>query len=509
MSVFVLDRALFLLHAALFSCSLAIVLFSGTVLPLADLPNHLARAYIIHNIAQSPALAEAYRVQWEFAPYFVMEITLHLLQYLMPVYAAGKVFVALCLAAIALGVISVNVALHGRLSPLTLFAYPLFFGMVFAMGFLNFLLGTGVALLSYAAWLASQKKRLPAARLFLLLNLNFFVHPISYGIFAATVFLREAFDAREHEAAGERMRRCWRIVLLTIPQLAFWVFIPRQAAGVEDSFLYGSLFSFSARMITPFVLGVNPALMIASAIGLSGLYLMCRRYRWLAIDTVHLRILFTLAVLSLLLPERALGISWLAIRLPFFAALLLIAVARPGEFWSARPRLLVTAVTAMTVLRLAIVFRALSGCSAQMEELRTTMAAYLTTPAMAILTIEDKPAGACEGLPSSYHHASSLAVIESELFAPLLFTLIPPVHAADRYRDIEMGVGGAFLPPAFFSDSFRDSEPYLRNWQQKFRYVLWLHFGNKAYAVPKDLRLLADHRDFALYETRGGPSTQP
>ncbi len=164
---------LLVLHATLYILCILGLTFSGTILPLADLPNHLARAYIIHNIDTSPAISGAYRVQWEFTPYFLMEIILDRLQYVMSVYAAGKVFIGLCLATIVLGVIAINLTIDDKLAITTLLAYPLFFGLIFSFGFLNFMLGSGVALLSYAFWLSHRKKGYRYLGLFLLFNVNF------------------------------------------------------------------------------------------------------------------------------------------------------------------------------------------------------------------------------------------------------------------------------------------------------------------------------------------------
>ena len=492
-------RRLLLFHFALFVCCLGILVASDPVIPLADLPNHLARAFIIHNIDRSPPLAEAYRVVWQFTPYFVMEVTLDLLQYIMPVYAAGKVFIGLCLAVVVLGVLAVNRAINGQPSFTTLLAYPLFFGQVFAFGFLNFILGTGIALLSYAWWLKNRGRAMPDVKLFLVFNLNFFVHPFSYGILVAIIFLREAFET-EPQGQRARLKRCGWILLLALPQLAYWVLIPRDVAGTEDAFSFGSITLRPFTALMPFLLHVTPVSVLFPLFLLSAIYLACRHFKLVTIDRVHLAILIALTIVSLFVPEKIFGISFLDLRIPFVTSLLLISVARVGKLGTVGGRMLKTAVIGLAAFRLIWVFPVITACSSQIEELRTALATYLTIPAVPLLAIQEFPTGSCGALPLSYSHVSSLAVIESQAYVPLVFTVIPPIKAAARYKDLDPGVYLAYPPDLFFSPPSRNTFTYLRNWEQKFNYVLWLHFGRKDHDVPKSMHLLADRRDFAIFE---------
>ncbi len=312
--------------------------------------------------------------------------------------------------------------------------------------------------------------------------------------------MREALDTSAAEGTSERLKRCAIILLLATPQLVFWVFIPRQHAMVTVPFMFGSLIQKLHMLVTPFILSFQPISSLVPTILIMAVYATCRLLRLVTIDTVHLRMLVILIAISPLVPLRFLGVNYLDIRLPFITALLLIAVTKPMLLRNAQRHFLTAAVIGLTVVRLAIIFKTISGCASQMEELRIAMASVLTLRGAPILAIENDPTGACSGLPLAYTNVSTLAVIEGQSYAPQVFTIIPPVKAAARFGDIDLGVGAAFPSEMFFFDSTRREIPYLQNWERKFHYVLWLHFGRKDYPLPPSLIPLVEHSNFTIFE---------
>lgn len=63
--------------------------------PLLDYPNHLARNYVLANVHDaSLQLGQYYRADWGPYPYLGMDISLQLLQRVLPIYLAGKVFLS-------------------------------------------------------------------------------------------------------------------------------------------------------------------------------------------------------------------------------------------------------------------------------------------------------------------------------------------------------------------------------------------------------------------------------
>src|SRR4051812_6937464 len=66
------------LYLILFGLALVPV-FSFDVLPLGDMPNHLARAYILDNLDSDPLLQKFYAVHWELFSFQSTDLLLPLL----------------------------------------------------------------------------------------------------------------------------------------------------------------------------------------------------------------------------------------------------------------------------------------------------------------------------------------------------------------------------------------------------------------------------------------------
>ncbi len=139
--------------------ALAVVLLlpmAATRIPLlVDYPNHLARMHVLASDADTPALHAIFRIDWSFIPNMAMDLVVPPLAQLMPLTTAGKIFIALAILLPPLGVIALHRAWFTRRS-----WWP-WIGVLPAMsaflmyGFLNYLVGLGLALLG-AAWHARR-----------------------------------------------------------------------------------------------------------------------------------------------------------------------------------------------------------------------------------------------------------------------------------------------------------------------------------------------------------------
>src|SRR5689334_20409201 len=83
--------------AAAFLCVLPLLLTAH--IPLTDLPNHLARQYIIRDIASSPILQNYYVVHWSFVPNLALELFVLPVRHVMSLDLAVRFF---CIATMLL-----------------------------------------------------------------------------------------------------------------------------------------------------------------------------------------------------------------------------------------------------------------------------------------------------------------------------------------------------------------------------------------------------------------------
>ena len=159
---------------------------------MTDYPNHLARMYLLVSsgtAAQNPY----YELNWGFYPNLAMDILVPLLAHLVSVELATKFFYIFSALLVVTGSLAIEyqVKREIKLSPFTslmfLNSWP------FALGFLNFEFGLGLALWGIAAWLL-LKDRGWSIRLFVhsvLVVLLFSAHFFALGIYGVTIGLYE------------------------------------------------------------------------------------------------------------------------------------------------------------------------------------------------------------------------------------------------------------------------------------------------------------------------------
>lgn len=154
--------------------------------PLLDYPNHLARAYIASHLTVDPNLPRFYIVNWaHIVPDMLGDVLLVTLARILPIALAGKVLIAMVLAATLGGVACLYRVLWGRWSAWPLAATPFLWHGALTAGFLAFSLSLGLAFLAASAWRASMAwplwHRLPLAIMF---GAGlWFSHLIALGIF--------------------------------------------------------------------------------------------------------------------------------------------------------------------------------------------------------------------------------------------------------------------------------------------------------------------------------------
>jgi hypothetical protein len=173
--------------------------------PLVDLPNHLARSYVLHHYDDVPEYRDAYLRVIEPIPNLAMDIVAPPLIGLLPVLTAARVFVALEILLFVAGVHALGRALHGR--P-TWLAVPLAFcvlNSMFLYGFLNYMFGVGLFCLALAAWLESRERWTPPRLLYVaaLTLAAYLAHLTAYGCLAAaagTLVLHDAWRRRRPPA---------------------------------------------------------------------------------------------------------------------------------------------------------------------------------------------------------------------------------------------------------------------------------------------------------------------
>lgn len=124
------------------------------ILPQIDLYNHLARFHILAHIEGDPFLATDYAENWRLLPNVGFDYLAVPLVGLVPPLLLAKLIVGLIVLVQFGGVLALNRALTGRISAWTvLLAAGLAWSCPMGSGFINYLLGAGLALWGLATWI--------------------------------------------------------------------------------------------------------------------------------------------------------------------------------------------------------------------------------------------------------------------------------------------------------------------------------------------------------------------
>ena len=133
-------------------------IFSVTVPPLVDYPNHLARMHILAHSGSLPALRHNYIADWTLHPNMAMELIVPLLARFMPIYMAGKIFIAAAVLLLLGGTLALRKTLYGTVGVWPAVSFLLLYNYVLFWGFLSYLFTAGLALLAFSAWIALRER---------------------------------------------------------------------------------------------------------------------------------------------------------------------------------------------------------------------------------------------------------------------------------------------------------------------------------------------------------------
>ncbi len=215
---------------------LLIPLFLTEMPPLLDYPNHLARMEILHRLPGDADLAKIYGTNWQIVPNIGIDLAMPALMHVLPLMAAGKVFVALALILPLAGVIALHRAVFQTVSYWPLAAGLVAYNRLFFSGFLNFLIGVGLAMLAAALWVAWRNRpawqRVGSAAVAAIVI--FFCHLIAvafYGLLLLAVELARAWWMWREAGRRETVLRLALVLVPFVIPAIFYLRAPISAAN--------------------------------------------------------------------------------------------------------------------------------------------------------------------------------------------------------------------------------------------------------------------------------------
>jgi hypothetical protein len=500
--------------------------FAVTVPPLVDYPNHLARMHILADAGGTPALQGNYVADWKLHPNMAMELIVPQLAQFLPIYMAGKVFIAASMLLLLGGTLALRKALHGRVGLWPVLAFLLVYNHILFWGFLDYLFTVGVALLTFSAWIALRERAaaLRAAVFSVAALILFIGHLFGLFVYGVMVLGYELWRVRGHALLGRDMIRAWAVsgVQFAVPAALFLYWTATNGTGDAAPTEYGALSLRFIALISPVLFGM-PWIDIPTAVFLAVVFALCRRHAFVGFAPEMIAPVLLLAVAALAMPHYLAGVWGTHFRIPTIIGCILVAGVRPAPEAGRFAMTVAAAAVAMVVLRTAVISHGWADLDRKFMEFRAASAAI--EPGKRIFIIEDEadlPPGRIPVYGMQFWNLAALAVIERSVFLPTMFTGHVGIDAAPAVRHLDTPNGVPLSRDVLreYADPATSRYPlghranryfwvYWTGWPLHYDYALSIRFANEANPDPSRLQRVARGSFFDIYRVaKPSPAAQ-
>ncbi|HXC31649.1 MAG TPA: hypothetical protein VNZ56_04195 [Verrucomicrobiae bacterium] len=228
-------RALRWAGLLLLAATLLAPIWSVEFPPLLDYPNHLARAFVLAHLNDPHfSFPKFYESDWGAYPYLGMDTSLAVLDRILPIETAGRVFLSLCALALPAAVWFFLRQAQPEAEAAWFWSLLIAYNVFFLEGFLNFELSLAVGLLALGLWLRWLAK--PGAGRWIAALVAFtalyFTHLLGFGIAGLIVIA--------YLALSRKPLRDWLWSgALAVPGLAFYLHSSRVGLSAGKIVFHG------------------------------------------------------------------------------------------------------------------------------------------------------------------------------------------------------------------------------------------------------------------------------
>ena len=403
-------------------------LLIADVPPLLDYPNHLARFVLLAAGPDDPVLGPVFTPHWAIIPNLAADVIGPTLLRLLPVHVAGRCLVGGILLLNMAGVVALHRSLFGRRSLWPLASGLVAYNSTFLLGFLNWQIGCGLAMLFAAGWISWRETR-PFATIAAASAASvvlFFCHLMGLVFFLALIGGAEAYAMRDRRALLVRPLMLspmlvgplllWSLsALRDAPTAPDWMDAPAKLVQAASPFIN---YCFALDVITAALVYGGTAAGLATG--------------WLVIAPRAVPAAAALAVLYLVLPFNLRGVSFVDTRVAVMLGFLLFAAVDPVRLPRRTGRVVAAGLAVLFALRMAVVAAVWLDHRRDLADLRSVIAAV---PPGALVAVTDVPREAApaywdagprsrmiSNILRTENHLPALLLIERGAFWPGLFT---------------------------------------------------------------------------------------
>ncbi len=495
-------RGLWWVVLAVVSTLLLVPFLITDVPPILDYPNHLARLVLLHVGPDDSVLGPVFTPHWTIIPNLAIDVIGTPLLSVMPVHVAGRCLLGGILLLNLAGVIALHRALFGRRSYWPLASALVAYNCTFLLGFLNWEIGGGLAMLFAAGWLTWRERR-PVATIAAASVASvalFFCHLMGLAFFLVLIGSAELHAARGNK--GLLRRTAGLLAVLAGPVVLSLLTTLRDAPAAMQ---WMSLYDKTVQVAVPFINYVFPLDLFSVAVVYGGIILGIAT-GWLVLAPRAVVALVFVVAAYVVLPFDLKSASFLDTRVAVMVGWLVFAVVDPVVVRPMAWRLVAVGGMALFLVRMGVLADAWTDHRRDLAELRSVIAGVPPGATVYATNVpQDEAPAYWDAGPRSRrlsntlrmdYHLPALLLIERRAFWPGLFA--NPAQQPIRLRAdyAVLARAGHYMPSHARLVAEPDTAlPALLG----FDYVLMLEAGadaNLTGFIPRCLLLVA-RTDFA------------
>jgi hypothetical protein len=470
--------------------------------------------HVLANLEHSPALQRIYAIDWALIPNLAMDAVVPLLSRIVPLNDAGKIFLSAIVVMWIAGPLVLHHALFGRLSFWPLIAGFFAYNWCLALGMLNFVFGAGLSFFVLAAWVYSEEWP-PVWRFllfFILANVLFFCHLVSFAIYALGVLGFEAARTIQNGGMGRAKHLLWHWVLVlgqfAAPAIIFLFFSPTmEEITPGDAFVWGGLKDRLNAARSPVLFEWGPIDYLTLGIT-AGIFIYALVTRSLRAHRAFMWAILLLLLVAILMPAGSDGQGLRHIRVPPVLAALVFA----GTTWIGKPSrkagvIIFALCTLLFLTRTGITVERWQRYDARLIEFRQAISEIGEGSSLISVLSDERPTDYWRTNPDPvfpFLHAVDYATIINSAFTPSVFATpgAQPIRQTASYAAIDVKLG-----PFVTWDQLQElaagggkSNLNLSHWPQNYDYVVVINLDQRKLEPPGFLTVFHTGSFFTIFK---------
>nr|WP_294543698.1 hypothetical protein [uncultured Rhodopila sp.] len=436
-------------------------LFAVEIPPLLDYPNHLARLFVLANLPQDPVLSRMFMANWQIIPNLAIDVLFTPLIHVMQANTVGRVMLGFILLLNLAGVAAYHRVVFGSLSLWTAASALVGFNGIFLLGFLNYEIAQGLALVAAAAWIALHEERPVAAALLgvAAVVVLFFCHLMGVLIFLLLIGSAEAAFLWPRIRRPELPAVILRPVAMLLPPIGATLLLYALSAlsqhgGNTTWMAWKSKLVFS---LMPFMLNYVFWLDVLTSGIVAGFLAGCLLTGHGRVAPKAVVAIAVLAVAYPLVPSFFKGTGLADTRIPVIIGLLIFAGIRPERLSRHAESLAMCGFALLLLVRISLVAFVWHAHGAEVADIRRAIAPVAPGEKVAVISVPDEDHPKPDSLdttefPSHWRavgrrhlgrdydlHIASLLITERRAFWPRLFVdpVQQPLVMRPEYRQLK------------------------------------------------------------------------